>query len=63
LSSVLPAHDDLLTGDTLTSVTVNYRWRGLIVGVLENYLRQDNGDTSLDNQDLLSAFFEDFYSP
>jgi hypothetical protein len=49
--------------DTLLSMTINGEWRKLIVGALENYLQQDNGEISLDNQDLLAQIFEELYNP
>lgn len=63
LLETLPEPDELLGSDTLLSITINHNWRELFIGALENYLRQDNSEISLDNQDLLSRIFEELYNP
>jgi hypothetical protein len=60
--SALPAHDAALTGDTLTSLTLNFEWRKIISSAIEGYLANRGEDeTTLDNQDFLSALLIDLY--
>jgi hypothetical protein len=57
---VLPAHDTVLSGDSLTTVSLNRVWREFIVGAIEAYLANPKKDElTLDNQDLLSQFYND----
>ena len=59
---MLPAHDAILTGDTLTSLSINREWRKLISNAIEAYLSHNKSDElTLDNEDLLSDLFLDFY--
>lgn len=44
---ILPPHDEDLVGDTLTTLTLNYRWRHFIVAYLEklyDYNRDNNSE-------------------
>lgn len=52
-----------MSGDTLTTITVNYRWRSLIAAATEFYYRDYfQTEDELDNQDAFSAFLEDLYT-
>jgi hypothetical protein len=58
----LPEHDAILSGDTLKSISMNREWRKFIIGAIDQYLaNRATDDTTLDNQDLLSAFYVDLY--
>jgi len=57
----LPEHNEAVSGDSLFSIELNHKWRRLIVGLLEDYWRQDASTISLDNEDLLSALILDLY--
>lgn len=61
-AAALPAHDAAILGDTLTTISLNQEWRAIITGALEQYwMTTATDDTTLDNQDLLSAFYSDLY--
>jgi hypothetical protein len=61
--SALPAHDAVLAGDSLTTVSLNFEWRKIISSAIEGYLATSAKDeTTLDNQDLLSQFLIDLYN-
>lgn len=62
-SLVLPAHNQALAGDTLTSIQLNYEWRKIVASALYFYFRH-NGKTELayDNDDFLSVLLEDLYT-
>jgi hypothetical protein len=58
----LPAHNEELAGDELSSIVLNYRWRSIIVQALEFYYRSSDGsDLALDNDDLLNNLIGDIY--
>jgi hypothetical protein len=58
----LPAHDAILAGDTLTTISLNMDWRAIIAGALNQYWATNQDDTTtLDNLDLLMSFFNDLY--
>lgn len=58
----LPAHNEALAGDELSSIVLNYRWRSIIVQALEFYYRPSDGSgLALDNDDLLNNLIEDIY--
>ena len=60
--AALPAHDAAITGDTLTTISLNQEWRAILTGALEQYWNQGESDTiSIDNYDLLMAFYNDLY--
>lgn len=60
--AALPAHDAAISGDTLTTISLNQEWRAIISGALEEYWQTRNTDNlTLDNLDLLSAFMNDLY--
>lgn len=60
--AALPAHDAALTGDTLTTISLNQEWRAIVVGALEAYWETNQEDTvTIDNLDLLMSFYEDLY--
>lgn len=69
LDDIVPVsnHDDLLVGDTLGTITINYEWRRFIVATLEPYL--ENAFDTTEDPDLINslnqvrAFIADFYSP
>lgn len=61
MNEAYPAHNDALSGDSLYTLELNYKWRKLIAGLLDKAWRDDLSDTSLDNQDMLSALIEDLY--
>lgn len=57
----LPVHDELLAGDELLTLSLNYRWREIIFPAIAFYFQQDGSDLSLDNEDLLNILLNDFY--
>ena len=58
----MPFSNEALSGDTLTTISLNYRWRELIVNAMEfYYLDRDESTIELDNQDKLTDFFLDLY--
>lgn len=69
LDDIVPMsnHDDLLLGDTLGTITINYEWRRFIVATLEQYL--ENAFDTIEDPDLINslnqvrAFIADCYSP
>ena len=62
----LPDHDTILGGDTLSTLSINYRWRRMIVDALTDYLdglninNEDPEYIDLHNQFL--ALIEDLYN-
>ena len=54
-------HNELISGDELFSIQLNYKWRKLIIGLINNAWFDDLSTISLDNQDLLSALILDLY--
>lgn len=59
---MFPAHNAVLSGDTLTTLTLNREWRKIISSAIEGYFNPAWDDLTLDNQDLLSALLEDLYT-
>lgn len=58
----LPAHDEALTDDTLTSIQLNFQWRKIIAAALENYFRHGDEGLALDNDDLFNNLLNDLYN-
>jgi len=56
-----PAHDEAISGDSLISIELNYKWRKLLGGLMAQAWRLDGSETSLDNDDLLTLLLRDFY--
>lgn len=61
-SELYPIHNELISGDELFTIQLNYKWRKLIAGLLENAWHNDLSTMSLDNQDSLSALILDLYN-
>lgn len=60
--AALPSHDGAISGDTLSTISLNQEWRAIITGALEEYWQTRKVDTlTLDNLDLLNAFYIDLY--
>lgn len=60
--AALPAHDGAISGDTITTVSLNQAWRSIITGALEEYWQTRLTDNqTLDNLDFLNAFYIDLY--
>lgn len=61
----LPDHDTPLAGDTLSSVSINYRWRRMIVDALSNYLDSLNAENEdpeyIDMHNQFLALIQDLY--
>jgi hypothetical protein len=55
----LPAHDDILPGDSRTTVRLNYEWRIFIVRILEGL--QEYNNTVIDDAEL-DAFNQVYHS-
>jgi hypothetical protein len=58
----LDAHDAVIAGDTLTTITLNSQWRMMLAGAINSYLANyATDDLTLENQQLLGVFFLDLY--
>lgn len=68
LSDLLPLsnHDDLLAGDTLMTLTLNYEWRTFIMATIENLMNdaiRNAPDTEVDTlESQFLSMFIDFYN-
>jgi len=68
LSDFLPLsnHDDLLAGDTLTTLTLNHEWRVFIMATIENLMNDATRkapDSELDTlESQFLSMFLDFYN-
>lgn len=58
----LPPHDEVLSPDTLGTLSLNFEWRKIIVPAILAYYALDDSEISLDNYDLLMALLEDLYA-
>lgn len=65
LESLAVAHDAIIPGDSLATVSLNFEWRRGIVSILSDVLEQvhDAADDALYDQieSLISAFYTDQY--
>jgi hypothetical protein len=61
LDSSLPGHNDVLAGDTLYNIQLNYQWRKILVAALESYFQHGDAGLALDNDDLFNNLINDFY--
>lgn len=60
--AALPGHDAAISGDTLTTISLNQDWRAIIAGALQEYWDTRATDTTtLDNLDLFMTFLNDLY--
>jgi hypothetical protein len=58
----LDAHDAVIAGDTLKTITLNSQWRMMLVGAINAYLDTRATDSqTLDNLQKMGEFFLDLY--
>lgn len=57
-----PEHNEAITGDSLASIQLNYKWRSIIAPLLDKYFWDNRSTISLDNQDKLSELLFDLYN-
>ena len=57
----LGPHNELLSGDELTTVQLNRDWRRLVTAALYYYWRHKTDELSLDNEDMLDDLLADIY--
>lgn len=58
----LGSHNESLSPDENTQISLNYKWRSVVAAALEFYYYSGAGtEIGLDNEDWLSSFFEDLY--
>jgi hypothetical protein len=56
-----PEHDESLAGDDLYSLTLNYRWREILVPAITFFFQRDGSDISIENEDRLNNLLNDLY--
>jgi len=60
---IYPAHNEILAGDTLTTISLNREWRKIIASAIEEHLfHRAKDELTLDNQDLLMELYQDLYN-
>lgn len=57
----LPAHNQALAGDTLTTIQINYQWRKIVASALQFYFTHYSDALGYDNEDFLSGLILDLY--
>jgi hypothetical protein len=58
----LPAHNEALAGDELTTIALNFEWRKIVASALQFYFTHYSDELGYDNEDFLSALIWDLYT-